>query len=111
MSQKIFAVPDTATHVATGSGRIRLPSDIGTELTGHLATESAMEHCDHIGSSGRALLSRHQTSEGTVSYLRCACGAWLVLLEDQPGHRRPLTPQVDGRRPITHQGFDQGEPA
>lgn len=84
MSREIFAVPDMATSEATVSGRSRLSSDIGTELTGHLATEPPMVSCDHSGSSGRALLSRHGTSAGTVSYLRCACGAWLVLLEDQP---------------------------
>ncbi len=84
MSREIFAVPDMATDEATVSGRRRLASDIGTELTGHPATEPAMVSCDHSGSSGRALLSRHRTSAGTVSYLRCDCGAWLVLLEDQP---------------------------
>ena len=82
-SREIFAVPDSATDGATVSGPSRLPSDTGTELTGHLATDPAIEYCDHSGSSGRALLSRHRTSTGTVSYLRCACGAWLVLLEDQ----------------------------
>ena len=76
MSQEIFAVPDTATDVATMSGRSRLPSDI--------ETEPAMVACDHSGSSGRTLLSRHRTSAGTVSYLRCACGAWLVVLDEQP---------------------------
>ncbi|MEQ4718567.1 MULTISPECIES: hypothetical protein [unclassified Nonomuraea] len=25
-----------------------------------------------------AVVSSHRTSEGTVSYLRCACGAWEV---------------------------------
>lgn len=39
--------------------------------------------CDHSGSSGRALLSVHPTSVGTVSYLRCSCGVWLVLQEGQ----------------------------
>jgi hypothetical protein len=40
--------------------------------------------CHHSWSSGRALLSRHRTSTGTVSYLRCTCGAWLVLLDGRP---------------------------
>jgi hypothetical protein len=35
--------------------------------------------CDHNGSADRGLLSVHRTSAGTVSYLRCSCGAWLVL--------------------------------
>jgi hypothetical protein len=39
--------------------------------------------CDHSGSSGRALLSVHRTSAGTVSYLRCSCGFWLVLQEGE----------------------------
>jgi hypothetical protein len=39
--------------------------------------------CDHSGSSGRALLSVHRTSAGTVSYLRCSCGVWLVLQEGE----------------------------
>ena len=39
--------------------------------------------CDHSGSSGRALLSVHPTSAGTVSYLRCSCGVWLVLQEGE----------------------------
>jgi hypothetical protein len=39
--------------------------------------------CDHRGSSGRALLSVHRTSAGTVSYLRCSCGVWLVLQEGE----------------------------
>jgi hypothetical protein len=39
--------------------------------------------CHHSGPSGHALLSRHRTSAGAVSYLRCSCGAWLVLQEDE----------------------------
>ena len=39
--------------------------------------------CDHSRASGRALLSAHNTSEGTVSYLRCACGVRLVLQEGE----------------------------
>ena len=47
-----------------------------------LATPQPLD-CDHSGSAGRALLSRHPTSAGTVSYLRCSCGAWLVLQEGE----------------------------
>ena len=39
--------------------------------------------CDHSGSSGRALLSVHPAWVGTVSYLRCSCGVWLVLQEGE----------------------------
>ncbi len=52
----------------------------------HVQLLTSPQHvdCHHSGSSGRALLSRHRTSAGTVSYLRCACGAWLVLLDARP---------------------------
>ena len=40
--------------------------------------------CDHGAPAGWQLGSTHRTSEGTVAYARCACGAWLVLLDGQP---------------------------
>jgi len=40
--------------------------------------------CDHRAPGGWRLRSTHQTSAGTVAYARCACGAWLVLLDGQP---------------------------
>jgi hypothetical protein len=40
--------------------------------------------CDHGAPGDRRLHSTHSTSEGTVAYARCACGAWLVLLDGQP---------------------------
>jgi hypothetical protein len=39
--------------------------------------------CDHEAPSERRIESTHRTSQGTVAYARCACGAWLVLLDDQ----------------------------
>jgi hypothetical protein len=54
--------------------------------------------CDHGAPAGWQLQSTHRTSEGTVAYARCRCGASLVLLEGQPlaGHPRPraATPPV-----------------
>lgn len=40
--------------------------------------------CDHGAPAGWELGSTHRTSEGMVAYARCACGAWLVLLDGQP---------------------------
>jgi hypothetical protein len=40
--------------------------------------------CDHAAPTHRQIESTHRTSEGTLAYARCACGAWLVLLDDQP---------------------------
>ena len=62
--------------------------------------------CDHGAPAGWQLRSTHRTSEGTVAYARCACGAWLVLLDRLPlaaaGQLRPrtATPPVAGE-PIT----------
>ena len=46
---------------------------------------AALQHmdCDHCGSSPQVLVSMHRTSAGTVSYLHCCCGVWLVLLEGE----------------------------
>ena len=52
--------------------------------------------CDHNGSSGRALLSVHPTSAGTVSYFRCSCGVWLVL---QEGELLAVVAQENNRAP------------
>ncbi|WP_171075050.1 hypothetical protein [Nonomuraea basaltis] len=43
-----------------------------------------------------AVVSSHRTSEGLVSYLRCACGAWEVRTSGMvaafpPGRRGPRT--------------------
>jgi hypothetical protein len=40
--------------------------------------------CDHGAAAGWQLQSTHRTSEGTVAYARCPCGALLVLLDGQP---------------------------
>jgi hypothetical protein len=62
--------------------------------------------CDHGSPAGWQLQSTHRTSEGTVAYARCPCGASLVLLDGQPlaavGHPRPraATPPVPGERPL-----------
>jgi hypothetical protein len=62
--------------------------------------------CDHGAPAGWQLQSTHRTSEGTVAYARCPCGALLVLLDGQPlaavGHARPRTstPPVPGERPL-----------
>jgi hypothetical protein len=40
--------------------------------------------CDHDALAGREIQSTHTTSEGTVAYARCSCGAWLVLLDGEP---------------------------
>ncbi|MEV0231435.1 hypothetical protein [Nonomuraea sp. NPDC050786] len=37
-----------------------------------------------------AVISSHRTSEGTVSYLRCACGAWEVRTSGLVATVRPL---------------------
>jgi hypothetical protein len=53
---------------------------------------AARASCDHGAPGDWPLHSTHPTSEGTVAYARCACGAWLVLLDGQPlaaaGHPR-----------------------
>ncbi|MCA2222426.1 hypothetical protein [Nonomuraea aurantiaca] len=36
-----------------------------------------------------AVVSSHMTSEGVVSYLRCACGAWEVRTARLVGTARP----------------------
>ena len=62
--------------------------------------------CDHGAPASWQLQSTHRTSEGTVAYARCPCGALLVLLDGQPlatvGHPRPraATPPVPGERPL-----------
>jgi hypothetical protein len=61
--------------------------------------------CDHGVPAGWQVESTHRTSEGTVAYARCPCGALLVLLNGQPqavGHPRPraATPPVPGERPL-----------
>lgn len=46
---------------------------------------SPQASCDHDAPALWQIRSAHRTSEGTVSYARCAaCGAWLVLLDGQP---------------------------
>jgi hypothetical protein len=37
--------------------------------------------CDHSDRAGRQPRSTHATSGGSIDYTRCACGAWLVLLD------------------------------
>ncbi len=49
MSKDVFAVPGSATDVATVWGRGRLPSDVGAELVEVLATEPVMVACDLTG--------------------------------------------------------------
>ena len=51
----------------------------------HAPLQASQQHvdCDHSGSASRTPLSRHRTSAGAVSYLRCSCGVWLVLQEDE----------------------------
>jgi hypothetical protein len=51
--------------------------------------------------------SRHHTSDGTVSYQRCHCGLWSVLLEPSrglatipPDNARPRPVQTGHRRPV-----------
>lgn len=75
----------------------------GTPATPRPAPRAA---CDHGAPAGWQLQSTHRTSEGTVAYARCPCGALLVLLDGQPlaavGHPRPraATPPVPGERPL-----------
>lgn len=62
--------------------------------------------CDHGAPAGWQIQSMHRTSEGTVAYARCPCGAVLVLLDGQPlaavDHPRPraATPPVPGEHPL-----------
>jgi hypothetical protein len=60
--------------------------------------------CDHGAPAGWQLESTHRTSEGTVAYARCPCGALLVLLDGQPlaaaGPPRAATPPAPGERPL-----------
>jgi hypothetical protein len=46
--------------------------------------------CDHRAPAGWRLRSTHRTSAGTVAYARCACGAWLALLDGQPLATAPM---------------------
>jgi hypothetical protein len=39
--------------------------------------------CVHSDPSARTLVSVHRTAAGTVSYLRCSCGAWMVLRDGE----------------------------
>lgn len=60
--------------------------------------------CDHGAAAGWQPQSTHRTSTGTVTYARCRCGAWLVLLDGQPlaaAHPRPraATPPTPGEHP------------
>jgi hypothetical protein len=61
--------------------------------------ELAVGTCDHDVPADWRLQSEHTTSVGTVEYARCACGAWLILLDGErlatvdqprPRARRPL---------------------
>ena len=49
-------------------------------LGGRASPRSACDHSDRAGWQPR---STHATSGGAVGYTRCACGAWLVLLDGQ----------------------------
>jgi hypothetical protein len=50
------------------------------EFPSHLHRLAGSDHSRHGDWQHR---STHRTSAGAVSYARCACGAWLVLLDGQ----------------------------
>jgi hypothetical protein len=54
-------------------------------------TVEVIDAAGHVWST----LSRHPTSKGTVSYQRCRCGRWRVLLGPNP----VLAAQPGGRAP------------
>jgi hypothetical protein len=88
----LFTVPPA---VAGGTAAV---GGIGMRATSRPAPCAACDHGAPVGWLGQ---STHRTSEGTVTYVRCLCGAWLVLLDGQRlaavGPARPAPP-VPGER-------------
>ena len=58
--------------------------------------------CDQCARTVWQVRSTHRTSAGVVRYAHCACGAWLVLLDDRPlatARPRPRAATPSSRRP------------